>query len=72
MKKWKWKYKGPVLKFNTLVAAEFEMETIAESKQKAIAQMTYRFKKDHNLVPSTRITIKEDLVVMDASQVYMY
>ena len=72
MKKWKWRYKGPVLKFNDIIATDFEMETIAESKGKAIAQMTYRFKKDHNLEANTRITIKEDLVKMDASQVYMY
>lgn len=72
MKKWKWYYKGPVLKFNDIVATDYKMETIAESKAKAISQMTYRFKKDHNLEPNTRITIKEDLVKMDASQVYMY
>lgn len=71
MIKYKFYYKGPVLKFNTIVATEYQMETIAESKEKAIAQMTYRFKRDHNLVPNTRITIKEDLVHMGPDQ-YIY
>lgn len=71
MIKYKYTYKGPVLKFNTVVATDYKMETIAESKQKAIAQMTYRFKKDHNLAANTRITIKEDLV-KEGTEQYMY
>ena len=71
MIKYKYTYKGPVMKFNTLVATDYKMVTIAPSKQKAISQMTYRFKKDHNLAAHTRITIKEDLVKVGAEQ-YMY
>lgn len=71
MIKYKYSYKGPVLKFNTVVATDYKMETIAESKEKAISQMLYRFKKDHNLVPNTRITIKEDLVKIGTEK-YMY
>lgn len=71
MIKYKYTYKGPVFKFNTIVANDYEMETIAENENKAASQMIYRFKKDHNLVQNTRVTIRKELI-KQGSERYLY
>ena len=71
MIKYKYTYKGPIFKFNDIVANDYKMETIAENENKAASQMIYRFKKDHNLVQNTRITIRKELI-KQGSERYMY
>lgn len=71
MIKFKFTYKGPVLMFDKVVATDYKFETIAENKKKAVANMKYQFKKDHNLVQTSKIALREDLV-HNTGQKYMY
>jgi hypothetical protein len=71
MIKFKFTYKGPVLMFDKVVATDYKCETIAENEKKAATNMVYNFKKDHNLVQSTRVTIKKDLI-KNTGVKYMY
>jgi hypothetical protein len=55
-------YNGPVLEFNTCVANYWKASTYAPSESKAKSNLAYRFKKDNNKVPNTRITLPGKIV----------
>lgn len=57
MEKHRYKYEGPVMVFNTCIANRWESETMATSAIKAKSNLTYQYKKKHNL----RATAKIDL-----------
>lgn len=55
----KYKYSGPVYKFDKYVG-DWEATTWAVSSAKALANLSYRYKTENNLVPGTRILLDPD------------
>ena len=52
-----YEYCGPVLKFGKCIDAKWEAATFAASKKKALSNLAYRYKQDHNMIPSTGISL---------------
>lgn len=50
-------YEGPVMKFDTCIAAHWTGSTYAPSEKKARNNLAYRFKKENNQVASSKITL---------------
>ena len=50
-------YDGPVQEFNRFATNRWVASTYAESENKAKANLSYRFKKENNKLPSTKITL---------------
>lgn len=59
MPKSKFHYKGPVYKVGTYIG-DWEGDTWAQSEGKALANLCYRYKTTHNLLPSAKITLDPD------------
>ena len=53
----KYSFSGAVLKYGTPVCSNWKAETVAPSKEKAISNFKYRFKKEANLIPSVPIEL---------------
>lgn len=53
----KYTYDGPVLEFNTIIAEHWKGETMAPSEKKARSNLAYQFKKQHNKVARSKITL---------------
>lgn len=53
----KYVYDGPVLEFDRVVEDKWHGETWASSKSKAKSNLTYQWKKKHNRVSGTRISL---------------
>ena len=51
----KYIYEGPVTSFGTCICNKWVAETVAPTPSKAKSNLTYRFKKENNRLPSTRI-----------------
>ena len=58
-------YDGPVKEFDTIVANHWKGETIAPSESKARSNLTYQYKKSHNKIAQTRITLTGDIIQVD-------
>ena len=52
----KYYYQGPVMMFDRCIANEWYGETTAVSESKAKSNLIYRFKKENNLLPNTKIS----------------
>lgn len=50
-------YDGPVMEFETCIMARWKASTRAVSEKKAKSNLAYRFKKDNNRTPNTKITL---------------
>lgn len=50
-------YSGPVMQFGKCVLHTWTATTYAPSKQKAMSNLKYRYKRDHNLVSTANITL---------------
>lgn len=59
MAKSKFHYKGPVFKVGTYIG-DWEGDTWAPSEAKALANLCFRYKTTHNLVPSAKISLDAD------------
>lgn len=55
-----YRYKGPVFTFDRLVANEWIGETSAVSREKALSNLSYQFKKANGLLPTARVTLSKD------------
>ena len=53
----KYTYDGPVKVFDRCVADHWKGETIAVSERKARSNLTYQYKKSHNLIASVKVTL---------------
>ena len=58
-----YKYTGPVLEFNRIVANNWYGQTIAVSESKARANLAHQFKRDTGRVPRSKITLPGKIVV---------
>lgn len=56
-------YKGPVLEFDRVIAKQWTGVTEAESETKARSNLAYRFKKEYNKIPNSKITLPGKMVI---------
>lgn len=56
-------YDGPVLEFDRVIAEHWRGETTAPTEKKAKCNLAYRFKKQYNKVPGTKIILPGKLVM---------
>lgn len=54
---YKFIYDGPVKIFDRCVADHWKAETMAESESKARTNMSYQYKKSHNLSAATKVSL---------------
>lgn len=57
MIKYRYVYNGPVMVFDKLASNKWKGETIALNEKKALSNLSYTFKKNANLLPSSRVTL---------------
>lgn len=57
-------YDGPVMEFDNCVAARWKGITYAVSESKARNNLVYQFKKKHNRIPGTKITLPGKIVAV--------
>ena len=58
-------YEGPVMEFERIVADRWKATTYAVSENKARCNLTYRYKKEHNKVPATKVTLPGKIVAVE-------
>jgi len=58
-------YAGPVMEFDKIVANRWEASTYAVSEKKARCNLAYRFKKENNKTPATKITLPGKIVAVE-------
>ena len=58
-------YEGPVTKFGICIENHWKGTTCAASEKKAINNLAYRYKKQHNLTANTVIGLPGKLIVVD-------
>ena len=59
-----YEYTGPVMEFDSCVDRYWKASTWAPSEKKALSNLTYRYKKDHNRAPHAKITLPGKLVLV--------
>ncbi len=57
-------YDGPVMEFETCVADCWKASTYAVSEKKAKSNLAYQYKKKNNKIPSTKITLPGNIVLV--------
>lgn len=57
-------YKGPVIEFDRCIASDWESETLALSRKKAISNLKYQFKKEFNRVTTSKIELPGKLEIV--------
>jgi hypothetical protein len=62
-------YDGPVMEFGRVITTRWAATTYAVSLSKARSNLTFRFKKEHNKIPSTKITLPGTIVEVKAKGV---
>lgn len=50
-------YNGPVMAFDKVISCSWQASTYASTPQKAKSNLSYRFKKEHNLIPNAKIKL---------------
>ena len=55
-------YEGPVMKFDTCIAAHWTGSTYAPSEKKARNNLAYQFKKENNQVASSKIILTGKII----------
>lgn len=53
-------YHGPVYKFDTCIEQNWEAQTWAPTKKKALSNLRYQYKRDNELLPSAKISLLEE------------
>lgn len=62
-------YDGPVMEFGRVITTRWIATTYAVSLSKARSNLTFRFKKEHNKIPSTKISLPGTIVEVKAKGV---
>jgi hypothetical protein len=60
-----YRYIGPVLLFDRVIASEWSGETKAPTARKAKSNLIYQFKKQSNRLPSSRITLPGEIKMVN-------
>lgn len=58
----RYSYNGPVMEFEQCVSNNWEGTTYAASEKKARSNLAYQYKRQHNKIAATRITLPGKLV----------
>lgn len=53
----KYTYSGPVMEFDRCIHARWTASTYATSEGKALSNLAFRYKRDHNRAPNAKITL---------------
>ena len=53
----RYSYKGPVCEFDRCIAHMWTAETSATSKEKALSNLAFRFKRDNKKIKTAKITL---------------
>lgn len=61
----KYVYDGPIFEFDKLIAEHWKGETVAPTENKAKCNLAYQFKKAHNRVPGSKISLPGKLKEMN-------
>ena len=61
----KYYYDGPVKIFDQCVSNHWKGETTAISESKARSNLSYRYKKTHNLVASTKVILPGEIRMIE-------
>lgn len=61
----RYSYTGPVCEFDRVIASMWTAETSAPSEKKAISNLAYQFKRDHNKIRTAKITLPGKLTVVE-------
>lgn len=60
-----YKYEGPVMEFERIVANSWKATTFAVSEKKARSNLAYRYKQENNRVAATKITLPGKIVAVE-------
>lgn len=58
----KYTFSGAVLKFGIPVSTCWHAETVAPSKERALSNLKYRYKKEHGLISSVQIELDGKII----------
>ncbi len=58
-----YQYDGPVMNFEHCVSNRWKATTYAVSEKKARNNLTYRYKKENDLLPNTKITLPGKVIL---------
>jgi hypothetical protein len=58
-------YDGPVMEFGVCVASHWKASTYAVSEKKARSNLTYQYKKTHNLSANAKIMLTGKIVLIE-------
>lgn len=61
----RWSYSGAVKQFDDIICALWDTTTSAPTEAKALANLKYRYKREHGLVPSAQLSLPGKLVCVD-------
>ena len=64
-----YKYEGSVVKFNTCIQEKWVAYTYAPSPQRARSNLAFRFKKEHRLLPNTKIYLPGKLTLFENDKI---
>lgn len=56
-------YSGPVMQFGTCIDRNWKAATWADSEKKAMSNLSFRYKRDHNMARNTKIELTGKLIV---------
>lgn len=59
-----YEYAGPVMEFDNCIERNWTATTYAKSEKKAMSNLAYRYKKDHNRAPNAKITLPGKIVLV--------
>lgn len=63
-----YEYCGPVMEFDICVERTWKASTWAPSEKKALSNLTYRYKRDHNRAPQTKITLPGKIALVGGEE----
>lgn len=61
----KYRYDGPVLEFDTLVADHWKGETMAPSVNKARSNLAYQYKSKNNRLAGVKVTLPGEIKMVN-------
>lgn len=56
-----YEYSGPVTQFNRCIERNWKASTTASSKKKALNNLVFRYKREHNMISSANIKLQGTL-----------
>lgn len=63
MGRYEYTYRGPVMEFDICIERNWTATTWAQSPSKALSNLTYRYKKEHDRASQAKISLPGKLVV---------